>query len=89
MEENSGRKRKGYRDAEGPTTSKPPRGRQGPGCRPRAANGGVKRHGNSSRRKHAAQGTGTSGGGWRETSEGGFQVGGASHQERRWGEGEN
>ena len=57
--------RQGYRDAEGHAKGGPPRGRQGPGCRPRAAKGGANRHGNSSRRRHAARGSGTSGGGWR------------------------
>ena len=54
--------RQGHRDAEGPATGEPPRGRQGPGCRPRAAKGGSTRHRNGIRCRHEARGTGTSGG---------------------------
>ena len=55
---------------------KPPRGRQGPGCRLRVENRRENRHRNGSRCMHAALGTGTSGGGWRAAGTGGVQVGG-------------
>ena len=82
LEENLGGTRKGHRYAEGPETGEPPRVRQRPGSRPRAAKGGSNRHGNAIRCRHAARGAGTRGAG-------NVQVGGASNRERRWGEGEN
>ena len=85
-----GRTRQGHRDAEGPATDEPTRGRHGPEYRPRAAKGGANRHRNSSRLRHAARGAGISGVGWRAAAGAGdVQVGGASHQERRWGAGGN
>ena len=45
--------------------------------------------GNGSSSRHAARGTETSDGGWRVAGVGDVQVGGASHWERRWGEGAN
>ena len=90
MEDNSGRMSQGHREAEVPTTGEPPRVQQGPGCRPRTTKGGANRHGNGSRRRHAARGAGTSGGGWRAAGAGDVNVlvCVASHQERRWGAGE-
>ena len=43
---------------------------------------------NGGRRRHTERGAGTSGGGWRVAGAGDVQVGGVSHQERRWGAGE-
>ena len=82
-----GRTRQVHRDAEGPVTGKLPRGQQGPGCRSRDAKGGANRHGNGSRRRHVAQGSGTSGGGWWAAGTGNVHVGGASHRERILGAG--
>ena len=65
LEENSGRTRQGHRDAEGPATSETTRGRQGPGCSPRAEKGGANKHGNGSRRSHTVLSAGTSSRGWR------------------------
>ena len=39
--------------------------------------------------RRVTRGAGMSGGVWRASGAGGGQVGGASHQERRWGAGEN
>ena len=88
-EENSGRTRQGHRDAEGPATSEPPRGRQVPGYRLREAKGGANRHRNGSRHRHVEQGAGTSGVVWRMVVAGGLQLGGAFNRERRWGSGVN
>ena len=44
---------------------------------------------NGRRRRHAARGAGTSGGGWQVVDTGDVQVGGASHQERKWVAGVN
>ena len=89
MEENSGRTRQGHRDAEGPTTGKPSRGQHGPECRPKVVKGGANWNGNGSKRRHEAQGVGTSGRGWQAAVADDIQVGGALHRERRWGAGEN
>ena len=84
-----GRKRQGQRDSEGPTEGKPPRGQHVPQCRPRAEKGGINWHGNKSRCRHAARGTGTSGREWRASGTGDNQGGGNLHRERMWGAGEN
>ena len=89
LEENSRRTRQGYRDAERPATGKPPRVKEGPVRRPRAANGGAKRHWNDSRRRHPERSAGKSGRGWGAAAADDVQVGSASHRERRWGTGEN
>ena len=52
LEDNSGRTRQGHRNAEGPATGKPSRGRQGPGYRPRAAKEGANLHMKGSRCSH-------------------------------------
>ena len=44
---------------------------------------------NGDRRRHAARGTRKSGGACQVAGAGDVQVGGASHQERRWGAGAN
>ena len=44
---------------------------------------------NGGRRRHVAQGAGTSSGGWQMASAGDVQVGDASHQKLRWGAGVN
>ena len=61
-------------------TGKSPRGIQGPGCRPRAANGECTFTGNGGRRRHTARGARSSSGGWQVKGVGYFQVGGALHQ---------
>ena len=67
---------------------KPPRVRQIPGCRPRAAKGGANWHRSSSRHRHAAQGAGTSGVGWRAAGVCDVQLCVASYRESSWGSGE-
>ena len=84
-EENSGRKRQGYRDKEGTTTGKLPRGLQVTRCRPGAEKGGDNRYRNGRICRHVLRGIGTSGGKWRVVGAGPVHVGGASHRERRWG----
>ena len=64
-------------------------GRQVPGCRMRAEKGGVNQNRNGSRCRHTARGAGTSERGWRAAGAGDVHVGGALHQEMRWGAGEN
>ena len=54
----------------------------------RSAKGGLCRHGNGGRHRHAERGAGKSGGGWRVASAVDAQVGGASQRERRLGAGE-
>ena len=44
--------------------------------------------GNGGRCRHTTWGAGKSGGGWWMAGAGNVQVGGASHQERMWGAGE-
>ena len=89
-EDNSGRKRHGHRDAGGPVTGEPPRGRQGTGYRPGATKGVENRNGNCSRHRPVARDAGTSGGGWRATAGvDKVQVGGALHRESMWGAGGN
>ena len=72
-------------------TGKPLRGKQGPGSIPMVAKvgGGGGSHRNRDRRRHAARGADTSGGGWRVAVVGDFQVVGASLRERIWRAGEN
>ena len=81
-EENSGRKSQVHRDAEGPATGLPPRGRQRPGCRLRAAKGRTNQHGNRIIRRHAEWGEETSNGGWQAAGAGDVdvQVGGSLHR---------
>ena len=50
---------------------------------------GANWNGNGSKRRHEAQGVGTSGRGWQAAVADDIQVGGASHRERRWGAGKN
>ena len=89
LEEKLGRTRQGYIDTEGSATDDPPGGLQVPGCRLRAAKGGSNRHGNGSRCKHATQGAGMSGRGWRAADAVNIPGGGALRRERRWGAVEN
>ena len=63
---------------------KPPRGKQEPGCRPRAARGGQTDAGNGDRRRHAALGAENSGGCCKVTAVGNVKVYGAPIWERRW-----
>ena len=83
-----GRERHGNRDVEGQQRANPPvdyrdlvagQGRQ---------RGGAHQHRNDGRRRNVARGSGTSSGGWRVAGADNYQVGGASHQERRQGVGE-
>ena len=62
-----------------------PRGKQGPGCRPREATRGENGDRNGSRRMQAAWGAETSGVIWPVAGAGNFQVDGALRWERRWG----
>ena len=55
LDETSGRMRQVHRGAEGPVPGEPPRGQQGPRCRPRATKGGAHQHRNGGRRRHAAE----------------------------------
>ena len=64
-----------------------PRGQQGPGCTAKAAKWGRTDTGNGDRRRHAARGAETSGGGWRVAGVGNVQVEGVPRWERRWGAG--
>ena len=89
MEKNSERTRQGYRDVEGPAMGEPLRVLQGPGCRLSEAKGGAHWHRNGSRQRHTDWVAGTSGRGWWTAGTVNVQVGGASHQESRWGAGEN
>ena len=59
----TGRERRKHKGYGGPTTVKPPRGQQGPGCRPRAAKGGRTDSGNGVRCRQAARSADASAGG--------------------------
>ena len=71
------------RDTEVPTAGEPPKGRQGPGFRPREAKGGQTYARNGGRHRDMTRGADTSGGGWRVAGVGDVQVDGAPRWERR------
>ena len=63
-------------------TDEPPRGRQGPGCRPRAGKWEQTYAGNGGRHRLAVRGAETSSRGWRVVGVGDVQMDGSPRREK-------
>ena len=69
-------------------TGEPPRGRQGPGCRPEGTNGEIMDVVNGDRCRHRARGAEMSDGGWRVAGVGDVQADSVPLRDRRGGAGD-
>ena len=78
-----GKERRGHKGDGGTNNVRPPRGRKGPGRRPRLARGGERMRYMEEEAGKMLQGTETSGGGWQVVGVGKLQADNVPHKERR------